>query len=252
MSEAVLGHTLDIHGGGHDLIFPHHENEIAQSVCAHGGAPYARYWLHNGFLNFVNSQGEAEKMSKSLGNVKLVHDLVQLAPAEALRLLLLSAHYRQPLEWSEAAVQESRKRLDGFYEALRPVASLTAPEAAVPAGVLAALEDDLNTPLALAELSVLAKILNKAEGEAAQIHAKAQLLAAGKVLGLLQQAPQAWFAGSGGGKAIAEAEIEAQLAARLLARQTKQWAESDRIRDALKAQGVLVEDGKDGQRWKWL
>src|SRR5690606_28970545 len=151
MAEAHLGQTIDIHAGGIDLQFPHHENEIAQSQCAHGGAPFARYWLHNGMLNFGGA-----KMSKSLGNIEKVHDLVRAHPPEALRYALISAHYRQPLEWSDALVEQSVRTLDRLYGTLRDLADIEA-SPVIPAEIEAALDDDLNTPLALAELSLIAQ-----------------------------------------------------------------------------------------------
>ncbi|MDP3858280.1 MAG: cysteine--tRNA ligase [Stagnimonas sp.] len=250
MAEALLGETIDIHGGGHDLIFPHHENEIAQSVCAHGGKPFARYWLHNGFLNMAG-----EKMSKSLGNVTLVHDLVQRLPGELLRLVLLTGHYRQPLDWNEEVVADARKKLDRLYGALRELADIE-PAAGVraPDSFVAALEDDLNTPAALAELFELARAANKAESLSDKARLKAQLLDSGLLLGLLQQAPEAWFSWSppqSAATALAPEAIEALIAERIAARAARNWAESDRIRDQLKAQGVLLEDSKDGMRWRY-
>ncbi|HEY1078209.1 MAG TPA: cysteine--tRNA ligase [Fontimonas sp.] len=248
MAEALLGETIDIHGGGHDLIFPHHENEIAQSTCAHGGKTFARYWLHNGFLN-VDSQ----KMSKSIGNVLLVHELLKTVPGEVIRLVLLTGHYRQPVDWNDEVVGEARKKLDRLYGALRELADVTAGADTAPAAFIAALEDDLNTPMALAELFELARAANKASDAADKARIKAQMLDAGALLGLIQQDPAAWFAqGASVAGAPAADEIEALLAQRLDARRNKQWAESDRIRDDLKARGVLVEDGKDGQRWRYL
>ncbi|WP_349810793.1 cysteine--tRNA ligase [Xanthomonas dyei] len=151
MAAAHLGPTIDIHAGGVDLQFPHHENEIAQSECAHGGATFARFWLHNGMLNFSGA-----KMSKSLGNIETVHDLIAKHPPEALRLALLSAHYRQPLDWSDGLIQAQIARLDGLYGTLRDLADVTA-EPVIPAPIETALDDDLNTPLALSELSLIAK-----------------------------------------------------------------------------------------------
>ncbi len=248
MAEALLGETIDIHGGGHDLIFPHHENEIAQSTCAHGGKVFARYWLHNGFLN-VDSQ----KMSKSIGNVLLVHELLKRVPGEVIRLVLLTGHYRQPIDWTEEVVSEARKKLDRLYGALRELADVKpAPGVTATDGFIAALEDDLNTPMALAELFELARAANKATAADDKARIKAQMLDAGELLGLLQQAPSAWFAQAPGSDgAPSTEEIEALLAQRTDARRNKQWAESDRIRDELKARGVLVEDSKDGQRWRY-
>jgi cysteinyl-tRNA synthetase len=248
MSEALLGDTLDIHAGGHDLIFPHHENEIAQSTCAHGGKTYARYWMHNGFLT-VNS----EKMAKSVGNVLLVRELLKQAPGEAIRLALLSGHYRQPLDWNDEVIAEARKKLDRLYGTLRELADV-APAAGegAPQAFVEALEDDLNTPMALAELFALSHAANKSEDVAEKARIKAQLVEAGKLIGLLQQDPAAWFAWSAeGGQQLSPEAIEALLAQRAEARRNRDWGGSDRIRDELKAQGVLVEDGKDGQRWRY-
>jgi len=248
MAEALLGETIDIHGGGHDLIFPHHENEIAQSCCAHGGKAFARYWLHNGFLN-VDSQ----KMSKSVGNVLLVHELLKTLPGEAIRLVLLTGHYRQPIDWTDEVIAEARKKLDRLYGALRDLADIV-PAAGVgaPAAFVEALEDDLNTPMALAELFALSHAANKSEDATEKARLKAQLLDAGALMGLLQQDPAAWFGWTAQGRAQLSPEaIDAQLALRAEARRNRNWAESDRIRDALKGQGVLVEDGKDGQRWRY-
>lgn len=249
MAEAVLGETIDIHGGGLDLIFPHHENEIAQSVCAHGGKTFARYWLHNGF---VNMQGE--KMSKSLGNVTLVHDLVKLMPGELIRLVLLTGHYRQPLDWNEDVVNDAKKKLDRLYGALRELSEVeAAPGIGAPQAFVDALEDDLNTPMALAELFAMAREANKASDNADKARIKAQLLDAGLLLGLLQQGHEAWFAYAplSGGDMPDTAAIEALIAERVAARAAKNWAESDRIRDVLKDQGVTLEDSKDGMRWRF-
>ena len=249
MAEALLGETIDIHGGGHDLIFPHHENEIAQSVCAHGGKPFARYWLHNGFLNMAG-----EKMSKSLGNVTLVHDLVKRLPGELIRLVLLTGHYRQPLDWNEDVIADARKKLDRFYGALRELSGVEpAPGVGAPASFLAAMEDDLNTPAALAEMFELARAANKAETLTEKARLKAELLDAGLLLGLLQQAPEAWFGWTPpqAEGALTPEAIEALIAERVAARAAKNWAASDRIRDELKAQGVLLEDSKDGMRWRY-
>jgi len=250
MAEALLGETIDIHGGGHDLIFPHHENEIAQSVCAHGGKVFARVWMHNGFLNMAG-----EKMSKSLGNVTLVHDLVKLLPGEVIRLVLLTGHYRAPLDWNEDVVTDAKKKLDRLYGALRELGEVT-PAAGVtaPAAFIEALEDDLNTPMALAALFELAREANKATELADKARIKAQLLDAAALLGLLQKGHEHWFS-----QAPAQAEggldaaaVEALLAQRTAARAAKNWAESDRIRDLLKDKGVLIEDSKDGMRWRYL
>ena len=247
MAEALLGETIDIHGGGHDLIFPHHENERAQSTAAHDGKVFARYWLHNGFLTM-----DAEKMSKSIGNVKLIREILKAAPGEAVRLALLTGHYRQPLDWNDEALADARRKLDRLYGALRDAGDVAPSDAGAPEAFIAALEDDLNTPAALAELFELAKQLNKAADAAEKATLVARIRDAGQVLGLLQKAPGEWFSQSSGSAASgpAEAEIEAALAARTAAKAAKNYPEADRIRDDLKARGVLIEDSKDGQRWR--
>jgi len=229
MSGSLLGETFDIHAGGLDLIFPHHENEIAQSRSAFGHALMAKYWMHNGFLNI-----SGEKMSKSLGNFFTVHELLDQFPGEAIRLLLLSAHYRQPLDFTHEGLQAAKATLDSWYGVLR---GRVVGAAAVPQSVEDALSDDINTPLAISALH--------------QLGDPAQLRAGANALGLLQQDAEAWFrwtpAGSSG---PSEAEIEAAIAARQAARQAKDFKESDRIRDDMKARGVILEDGPKGTTWK--
>lgn len=245
MIEANLGdNTIDIHGGGHDLVFPHHENEIAQSTCAHGGRLFSRYWMHNGFVNI-----ESEKMSKSIGNVLLVHDLLKQAPGEAIRLALLSAHYRQPLDWTEAGLREAKAQLDRLYRALDSLKDAEATENTAPEAFLAALADDLNTPKALAELHQIANAANKATDNGEKARLKGELLAAGGLLGLLQQDAAAWLKGEGAGDVDA-GEIESLIAARREARARKDWAESDRIRDELAARGILLEDKAGETTWR--
>ncbi len=246
MAAALLGETIDIHGGGHDLIFPHHENERAQSTCAHGGATFARYWLHNGYLNM-----DSQKMSKSLGNVRLVKDLLREVPGEALRLALLGAHYRQPLDWTSETVAQARRQLDRLYGALRDLEGLPVPpDVDAPAALIEALEDDLNTPAALAVLFELAREANRATDEPSRARLRGELLAGGALLGLLQQPPAEWFNATVDDGAIDEREIEALLARRAVARAARDYAESDRIRDLLRARGVAIEDSADGVRWR--
>jgi len=221
MIRAHLGETIDIHGGGLDLIFPHHENEIAQSRCAHGGAPLANYWVHNGFVDMG-----AEKMSKSLGNVVLVNELLDAGhKGEVLRLALLSGHYRSPLPWTESLIAQSKATLDGLY---RAAADATAGE--IDAGVVEAMSDDVNTPLAMARLGAL--------GGAASIKASAQLL------GLLTMSADEWFRGGDGG------DVDARIAARAEAKARRDFAEADRIRAELANEGVLLEDGPSGTTWR--
>ncbi len=245
MAAAHFGTTIDIHGGGNDLIFPHHENEIAQSTCAHGGELFSRYWMHNGFVNV-----DQTKMSKSLGNVVLVRDLLNDAPGEAVRLALLSGHYRQPLDWSDELLAENRRKLDRLYTALRNAGGWrelwqqTAPSDAF----TEALSDDLNTPKALAELFNLARQLNKTVDADEQASLGATLRASADVLGLLGQDPEEWFAVDH--DAGFAAQVEDLLAQRIAAREAKDYAAADNIRDQLTEMSVVIEDGPDGTRWQ--
>ena len=247
MAAAHLGETIDIHAGGNDLMFPHHENEIAQSTCAHGGKTFARYWLHNGMLTF-----DGRKMSKSLGNVLVLHELLERYPAEVLRFLLLKAHYRQPLDWSDSTLAQARATLDGWYGVLRDLADVEV--AAAPADAVsrveAALLDDLNTPAAFAVVAGLADAARAAGTTDERRAAKAALLAGAELLGLLQQDPQAWFQQTSAGANLDRAEIERLVEARSAAKSARDFAESDRIRAELLAMGVVVEDTPQGARWK--
>lgn len=242
MAAAHLGETIDIHAGGVDLQFPHHENEIAQSECAHGGRTFARFWLHNGMLTFAGS-----KMSKSVGNIEKIHDLVRTHPPEALRYALLSAHYRQPLDWSETLVEQSVRTLDRLYGTLRDLGDVQA-EAAIPPGVEAALDDDLNTPAALAEIARIAGEARKATDPTERARLKSELLGAGLALGLLQQAPEAWFVRGASGDD--DARIQALVEERGAAKQARDFARADAIRKQLADEGVLLEDTPQGVRWK--
>ena len=241
MAAAHLGDTIDIHAGGIDLQFPHHENEIAQSECAHGGKTFARFWLHNGMLNFGGA-----KMSKSLGNIEKVHDLVRAHPPEALRYALLSAHYRQPLEWSDGLIEQAVRTLDRLYGTLRDLGDVDA-EARIPADIEMILDDDLNTPAALAEIARLASEARKADSAEARREAKSVLLGAGKVLGLLQQSPAEWF--SRGASNDDDARIQQLVDERIAAKQARDFARADAIRDQLADEGILLEDTPQGVRW---
>ena len=243
MIEQTLGLPIDIHGGGIDLVFPHHENERAQGLCADHAESYSNYWLHNGFLTF----GE-EKMSKSLGNVVLAHDLVTKVPGEAVRWALLSGHYRQPLDWTGELLEQARKALDRLYGALRRAADLDAPAGEPPAAFLEALGDDLNSPRAFAELFALAKTLETATDADQRAAAKADLLAAGGLMGFLQADPETWF--QGGADDDLKDKVEALLAERIAARSAKDWPTADRIRAELDALDVVVMDNPDGATWR--
>ena len=243
MIEQALGMPIDIHGGGNDLIFPHHENELAQGVCAdHDLGGYANYWVHNGFLNMG-----AQKMSKSLGNVQLVHDLIGQAPGEALRWALLASHYRQPLAWTDDVIAQARASLDTLYGALRRATDVEADTHQPSEAFLEALCDDLNTPKANAELFVLARRLET--GTAAErARAKGELLASGSLMGFLQADPDAWFHG-GVDVALAD-RIDDLIARRVAARAAKDWASADAIRAELTALNVEVMDNPTGATWR--
>lgn len=243
MAAKHLGKTVDIHGGGIDLQFPHHENEIAQSECAHGQT-WANYWMHNGFLDMGG-----EKMSKSLGNVVLLNDLLKDWDGEVIRFAMLSGHYRAPLDWTTDLLEQAKATLNRIYGALRRVWEAEG-GAAVDTGVRDALCDDLNTPIALAELSRLAGAANGAadrKDEAAMAEARADLLAAGAFLGLLTKSPGTW---EQGGDSDENARIDALVAARIQARADKNWAEADRIRDELTAEGIEIMDSANGATWR--
>ena len=241
MIQACLGDEIDIHGGGIDLLFPHHENENAQSCCAFGGDSLARFWMHNGHLTV-----QGDKMAKSAGNVDRVKDLLDVQPGEAVRYALLAAHYRSPLDWSPAILAAARQALDRLYRSMEGEVDEDG-EAEPPAEFLEALADDLNTPVALAALHGLAKRINQSAGaEAAGL--RARLRAAGACLGLLGHAPAAWFQDSAAG--LEPAAIEERLAARTAARERGDYAAADAIREQLAAAGVLIEDTDAGPVWR--
>jgi len=247
MSEKFLGLPVDIHGGGQDLIFPHHENERAQSLCAHGIETFANYWMHNGFVNM------GEKMSKSLGNILTVEQVLAEVggKGEVARLLMLSTHYRKPLEWSSAGLVEARANMDRLYTALRGLNDVEADGDAMSDAVWSALSDDLNTSKAIAALYALATDANKASDAAERERLKGALLAGGELLGLLTHDPAAWFKGD---ENEDEIKIERLVTARSTARREGDFSEADRLRDELLAeQGVILEDRPDGTTdWKRL
>ncbi len=247
MAAAHLGETIDIHAGGNDLMFPHHENEIAQSTCAHGGKTFARYWLHNGMLTFGG-----RKMSKSLGNVMVLHELLEMYPAEVLRFLLLRAHYRQPLDWSENTLTQARATLDGWYGVLRDRADIDVASAdeTVPEEFEAALCDDINTPAAFAILAGLADAARQANTDADRYRSKAALLGAAHLIGLLHEDAEAWFKQTETGAAIDPAWVQGLLDERQRARAAKDFARADEIRKELAQRQVMIEDSADGARWK--
>jgi cysteinyl-tRNA synthetase len=246
MAETHLGETIDIHGGGQDLIFPHHENEIAQSVCAHGGKPFARFWLHNGFVTV-----DKRKMSKSLGNTLVVHELLKHYPGEVLRYLLLSAHYRQPLDWSEHELERARRTLDRLYGVLRTATDQFGPFAAADTpgeALLDALRDDLNTPVAIAEFNRVARDLAKADNREDAQRIASELLANADLIGLLQSPPDTWFGADAADPD--SAAIEALIEERNEARSSRDFARADAIRDKLTAMGVVLEDSGGATRWR--
>jgi len=242
-----LGHTIDIHGGGQDLVFPHHENEIAQGTCAHG-LLYCRTWVHNSFVTV-----DGRKMSKSLGNVLLVRDLLDQAPGEAIRVALLSTHYRRPLDWTEQRLRAARQTLTRFYESLSTAAhTAVLPQAEPDPAVLAALRNDLNVPGALARLHVLLTELDDAETDAQRAQAKSVLLASSAILGLLQQPPRAALAALRPAASIRCAQspegirIETLVAEREQARRDRNFAKADALREQLEAAGFVVTDTPTG------
>ncbi len=246
MSRVHLGETFDVHGGGLDLTFPHHENEIAQSKCCNE-KPYVRYWMHNGYV-VVNG----EKMSKSLGNFFTVRQLLDEGlNGEALRLTLLSGHYRQPLDITREKVAEFKTQLDRFYGAIQAVEKIEASTEEVSDSFLEAVKDDLNTPLALSVLHDITTQLNKTTDDRKKnrkviAQLKGQLLAGGKLLGILQQDPEVWFKGDGDDSQ----DIEALIAERIEAKKSKDFGRADAIRDELAAQGIELLDSPAGTTWR--
>jgi cysteinyl-tRNA synthetase len=247
MIDKSLGQTIDIHGGGIDLAFPHHENEVAQSRCAHDLPVLANYWMHNGFLDM-----SGEKMSKSLGNVILPVELLKTTPGEVIRWALLSAHYRQPLDWTPELLEQSKKALDRLYGALRRAKDVPMDQAMeAPEEVISALEDDLNTPQAISCFFEVSSAIERAvtAGDTVAIAAnKARLIEAGALLGFLQADPDSWFEGDASDDL--KAQVEDLLKRRVEARSAKDWTAADAIRAELDALGVVVMDGPAGATWR--
>ena len=243
MIEKHLGETIDIHGGGQDLIFPHHENEIAQSCCAHDGKPFANYWLHNAFINI-----EGEKMSKSLGNFRMVNELLEQYPGEVLRYVILSAHYRSEQQFSADLLDSAWRSLDTLYGFLRGQETSDAMLNTQGVGYRALL-DDLNSPVAISELYRLAKKMHAASGEA-KARVKAELMGLAKLMGLLQHDPEHWFTRARGGNDIGAEAIEALIEKRKQAKSDKDYAGADRVRRDLLDMGVVLEDSREGTTWR--
>ncbi|MGN0905478.1 MAG: cysteine--tRNA ligase [Alphaproteobacteria bacterium] len=248
MSSRYLGETFDIHGGGQDLIFPHHENEIAQSCCAFGHDFYAKYWVHNGHL-MVNG----EKMSKSLGNFFTVREILDQVPGEAIRLYVLSTHYHQPLNWMADGLKQARQTMDRFYTALRNTPEIDMSDALPCAEVVDALQDDLNTPKAIARLHYLVTEMNKAATPEERDSFKKLLVASGRLMGLLYQEPEEWFRwhpASAADDGLTEEAIEALIRKRAEARKARDFATADAVRKELSDKGVMIEDTPSGTQWK--
>ena len=246
MSEKTLGLPFDIHSGGMDLVFPHHENEIAQTCSLddnHEPASFAKFWFHNGFVNV-----EGEKMSKSIGNIRLVHDLKKQYKGEVLRLTLLSAHYRQPLNWTKEIIDQNSKMLDRFYRSLKELQDVEISSDLVSEDIMESLLDDLNTPKVLAKLNTLSNTLSSADTDEKR-NIKNNLIATGKILGVMQEDPNIWLGYNQTANPEKE-EIEGLINQRNEARRSKDFKLADQIRDKLKSKGIEIEDTKNGTIWR--
>ena len=246
MSEKTLGLPFDIHSGGMDLVFPHHENEIAQTCSLDGNhepQSFAKFWFHNGFVNV-----EGEKMSKSIGNIKLVHDLKKQYKGEVLRLTLLSAHYRQPLNWTKEIIDQNSKMLDRFYRSLKDLQDIETSSESISEEIMESLLDDLNTPKVLAKLNTLSNTLSSANSEERR-NIKNNLIAVGKILGVMQEDPNIWLGYNQTANPEKE-EIERLINQRNEARRNKDFKLADQIRDKLKSKGIEIEDTKNGTIWR--
>ena len=249
MSEKTLGLPFDIHSGGMDLIFPHHENEIAQSCAAHNKTDdvksFANFWFHNGFVNVGG-----EKMSKSIGNIKLVHELIKEYKGEVLRMTLLSAHYRQPLNWNKDIIKQNSTMLDRLYRSLKELENIDAYSNSnqISTSVIDGLYDDLNTPKVIAELNILSNQISSADKDK-KIQIKFNLLEVGKILGILQENPDKWL-GYGKSENLDETMIEGLIKNRNEARRNKNFDMADKIRDELRDMGIEIEDTSSGTIWR--
>jgi len=244
MCKEHLGNVIDIHCGGRDLVFPHHENEVAQSCCANSTEKFANYWLHNGMINMGN-----QKMSKSLGNILLINEVTKQYKGEVIRWLLLSAQYRQSVDWSEESIHKSQKTMDRIYATLRDNQTIVADinKKRIPIGVINALDDDLNTPVVFAEINKTAKLLANAKTSEEKQMYKSQLLSSGELLGLFQENAEQWF--KSGEANVDSDKVDSLIAQRNQARIDKDWAKSDEIRDELAAMNIVLEDSANGTRW---
>ena len=244
MCKEHLGDVIDIHCGGRDLVFPHHENEVAQSCCANDTQQFANYWVHNGMINMGN-----QKMSKSLGNILLIKDVTEEYKGEVIRWLLLSAQYRQSVDWSKDSIHKAQKTMDRIYATLRDNQPISAEinKAQIPVSIIDALDDDLNTPIAFAEINKIAKQLANADSKEDKQLYKSQLLSTGQLLGLFQEDAEMWFKTDNSD--VDANEIENLIAQRNQARADKDWAKSDEIRDILAAMNIVLEDSAQGTRW---
>ncbi len=244
MCKEHLGDIIDIHCGGRDLVFPHHENEVAQSCCANDTQQFANYWVHNGMINMGN-----QKMSKSLGNILLIKEITEQYKGEVIRWLLLSAQYRQSVDWSKDSIHKAQKTMDRIYATLRDNQSISVEinKAQIPVSIIDALDDDLNTPIAFAEINKIAKQLAKADTDSDKQLYKGQLLSTGQLLGLFQEDAEQWFKADNSD--VDADKIEDLIAQRNQARADKDWAKSDEIRDELAAMNIVLEDSASGTRW---
>ena len=239
MAKKYLGKTLDIHGGGSDLLFPHHENECAQSMCSHSGKPLANYWIHNGMIDFDNV-----KMSKSEGNLLLIRDLLKQIGPEVIRMAFLTTHYRKPINWNDALITDSEKKLDRLYGSIRKLGKVSPAEPTEE--MINALADDINTPKALSELFAIAKRVNNAKSENESKQLASTLVGSANLLGLMNEDAEKWFENID----VDEKLIDRLLNEREAARSDKDFEKADQIRQEIESLGVSIEDGPDGPIWK--